>query len=572
MPTNFLGDNIIFNFDAFSSWVLSTTASPSTSSSTPDISSPQTINSLSSTTAFHPTLFENLNLRAQSVYNFYTADESSAFTSDLSASLDSLPRYVKLTWNPASAPRNFTLSRKGLKPFDDRIPTVQPAIELSAAKNAVANGYIAPGTVQALLVPPTVVQNTPQFDEDFYLASSHIQRSAPAIIDSDSDFHVTSIPSPSIRIRVNFIDPSIAGALDENRIAMASDHVHLASLGSFSKLASGLEVISEFNQDIPLRNPVPVFPAPINTPDLMYIGYILERYTLGTDGSMVLSRSVIIDDPGQSDFIDREVVYEGRYSYRIRALIQWAHAYNVGFFGTSSLDRPPLFDTSAGSTARQASFIACEWSDWARVAVLDEIQPDPPDELIVIPMSSKETIRVVWKCPNNPRGDIASVTLLRSTGQNGIYSDWVTLVRTNVANGCFVDTDAKHIESSGLTYMYAMYSTTYHGLRSTLGDRIEVSLTERSRYFGENPIRRIGPRGDDPLAHARGPVGKIPSELIAVNRAVFYNRDAQSSIPLFDRPYVVEIQSLSTGERAEILLNVDTTDVDVTSIGTTRSA
>lgn len=531
------------------------------------------ISSLSSSVVFHSTLFEDLGLQAESVYNFYTRDEQATFRADPSATLESLPRYVSLFWNPASAPRDFLLSRKGLRPFDPRTPTVPPALDVMTAKSAVANGYVGPGTVQALLVAPIAMEHTPQFDEDLFLSSpSAGGMSAAALVTGRSDFHVRSVAPKPGRIRVNFIDPSIAGALDENRINLAADHTHLASLGAFAKLASGLEVISEFNQDVPLQNPVPKFPAVGGTPDLMYIGYVIERYTLDQSGSMTPSRSIVIDDPGQSSFIDREVVYGGQYSYRIRTLVQWTHGRNVGFFGSSSLDRSPGFDTSLGSATREASFYAGEWSDWARISVLDLIPPDPPDELTVMPISRRGEMRITWKMPNDPRRDIASVTLFKSIGIGGRYTDWAEVFSAPSSNGVFVDNDVRTHEESNESYMYAMFSTSFHGLRSVLSERIVARLTDRSKYLGEEPVRLAGPRGADPMSHAEGPSAPFPTEVIAADRVVAYIRGSDSALPLFDRSYVIEVQSLTTGERAEVFLDVDTTDVGLTAGGTARSA
>lgn len=535
----------------------------------------QVIPSLSSSTAFHSTLFEDFGLRAAAVYNFYTLDEQVAFVADASASLGTLPRYVTLQWNPASAPRNFLLSRKGLRPFDPRVPSTPPALDVPTARGSVANGYVGPGCVQALLVDPLQMPDPPDFDEDLFLGSpSAAGAHATAVVTgpNGSEFHVTSVPSSTSRVRVNFIDPSIAGALDPGRISVAVDYTHLASLGALAKLVSGLEVISEFNQDVSLRNPVPKFPAAAGSPDLMYIGYVLERYTLDASGSMDLTRTVVLDDPGQSDFVDREVVYGGMYSYRLRALVQWTHGPNVGFFGTSSLDRSPPIDVSAARIVREASFYAAEWSDWARVAVLDQVPPDPPDELTVTPSSQKGLVRVVWKMPGDPQRDIAKLTLLRSVGISDRYSDWQVMGEFVPSNGAFVDLDVAPHELSHRTYMYAMYSTSFHGERSVLSGKLAVRLTERSRYLGEELPRLIGPAGDDPMSHAVGPRPRDPTEVIAYDRIVTYIRAGRSTLPIFDRNYVIEVQSLATGERAEVRLSVDTTDVRLTTGGTARPA
>jgi hypothetical protein len=192
--------------------------------------------------------------------------------------------------------------------------------------------------------------------------------------------------------------------------------------------------------------------------------------------------------------------------------------------------------------------------------------------MIVMPFSRKGLVRIVWKMPNDPQRDISKVTLLRSVGISGHYADWRVLGEFVPANGVFVDTDVMPHEVSHSTYMYAMYSTSFHGERSTLSPKVAVRLTERSQYLGEEPPVLIGPAGDDPMDHAVGPRRRDPTEVIAYDRMVAYVRAGLSALPLFDRSYVVEIQSLATGERAEVQLSVDTTDVGLTPGGSARSA
>ena len=189
-----------------------------------------------------------------------------------------------------------------------------------------------------------------------------------------------------------------------------------------------------------------------------------------------------------------------------------------------------------------------------------------------MPISPKGQVRITWKMPNDPRRDISSLTLLRSVGQGGRFGPWETLSVVVPSNGAYIDTDVKAHEESNSTYMYAMFSTSFHGLLSVLSERIATQLTERSRYLGERPVRLVGHRGADPMGYAEGPTPPIPTEVIALDRVVAYVRGSDSALPLFDRSYVIEVQSLSTGQRAEVTMNVDTTDVGVVTDGTTRSA
>jgi hypothetical protein len=514
--------------------------------------------------AFHPTLFEDFQLRAEGVYNFYTEDERVSTAVDVSASIDHIPRYVWLRWNKAPIQRISLTYTKGIRPQAVQSDVVGPVLPIKDAKVSLSNGYIAPGAIQVLLVPPQETITDTRFDQDLFLSSQTSAGESAADYQHDSDrYSVTPIPEATPRIRVNFIDPSIAGAIDPGRVAVSTDHTHLATLGAFAKLAAGLEVISEFNQDVPTRNPPPKFPAPAQTPGLIYTGYVIERYTLDPSGAMTLSRTIDIDDVEQTRYIDREVVFGGRYAYRIRSIVQWTRPSVYGFTGLSTLDRLPVIDTAMSSPTRQASFYSGDWSDWARTEVADSIPPDPPDEVIVRPVSPKRQIHVNWRMPGDPQRDLMAIRLLRSVVRDGRYGDWVQLGEYVPGNGMYIDRDVEAWEDGQASYMYALYSVSLHGELSVLSERIEARLTDRSRYLGEEPVRQVGPRGDDPMAHARGPKVRPEVELVCYDRAVLYVRGGPSALPLFDRPYVAEVQSIATGQRVEVAVSVDSTDVEV---------
>ncbi len=530
-----------------------------------------TITSQDSVTTFHSTLFEDFRLSAVSTYNFYTSNEQVTTEFDEESPLYRLPRYVTLTWSPAPIIRVMLAANKAFRPPDPRTPGVEPVLDIGTARTSTANGYVSPGIISALLVPPVEMQPKPSFDEDLFLSSETSAGMLAAVeFDSTDRYNTSTVGRTDERIRVNFVDPSIAGALDPNRIDVAVDQTHLSSLGALTKLAAGLEVLSEFNQDVPTRNPVPTFPAPADSPTLTYIGYVIERYTLGPDGSTVLSRTINIDDPTTVRFVDRQVRFGERYSYRIKSIVQWTTSSTTGFFGGSKLDRNPAFDTSLVSPLKQASFYSGDWSDWARVAVVDTLLPSPPDELTVRPVSHRREIHVTWRMPNDPQLDVSSLRLLRSRVVGGRYEDWTQLGEFVPANGIYIDRDVDYCEVNHTEYMYAMYSVSYHGELSVLTEKIRAKLTDRNRYHGEEPLVLVGPAGDNPMAHALGPKEPVDTELVATRRVTFYIRGSDSSLPLFKRRYVVETQSLSNGQRIETELAVDTTDVRTGPSGINR--
>lgn len=521
----------------------------------------QVVLSEPSAPAFHSTLFEDFGLRADGVYNYYTPDESDPSKTADGVSTRDLPRAVYLTWRPTPTQRIMVPTNKGVRPQPEKVG-VLPVLPIATAKGSVSNGYVAPGAVQALLVAPIEPKLSPHFDQDLFLSSpSAAGRSAADERHSTDQYDAPVMVSRGSRIRANFVDPSIAGAVAETRVAVSQDHTHLATLGAFSKLISGLEVVSEFNQDVPVRNPPPRFPAPAQTPGLMYTGYLIERYTLGSDGAMTLSRTIDIDDISTVSFVDAEVAFGARYAYRIRTIVQWTRPAGYGFDGLSTLDRSPKIDTSVSSPTRQASFYAGDWSDWSRAEIVDNRLPEPPDELTVRPVSQKRQIHITWKMPADPQRDIASLRLLRATVADGSCSDWTLLGEYVPGNGIYIDTDVFPVEERNQSYLYAMYSISLHGEVSVLSPRIEARITDRSRYLGEEPVRQIGPSGDDPAMHARMRAALPEFELVADRSITFYARGGKSALPLFDRSYVVEVQSIATGQRVEIELAVDSTDV-----------
>ncbi len=516
-----------------------------------------------SVVTYHSTLFEDFNLTTDPVYNFYVSDEQVNSQQDELIHLCGLPRYISISWNTAPQQRIMFQSRKGQRPVDSRKSTVpDPVLKVSVAKKSLSNGFIRAGSIAALLVPPLKNTVATKFNEDAFLTSDTAAgKSAAENLHSTAGFHSVSLPTSNTRTRLNLVDPSIAGVVDPNRIAAANDHTHLAVLGSVSKLLSSLEVVSEFNQDVAAKNPPPKFPAPQDSATLLYTGYTIERYTLGSDGSMTLTRTIDIDGASNNSFTDRQVLFNVNYVYRISAIVQWTRDSNIGFAGISLLNKIPAFDASAGRMSKIASFYSGPWSDWTRTQITDNSLPDPPDELTVRPISKKNIVDVVWKMPNNPQLDISAVRLLRSKISSNGVSDWVLLGEFAPTNGRYVDRDVKIFSESHTQYMYAMYSVSFHGEHSMLSEKLAAKLGNDSKYTDDEPITQIGAPGDDPFTHASGQKQKAVTELIAKNTATLYIRGGPSSVQMSYKNYVLEVQSISTGERVEIGVNVDSIDV-----------
>ena len=534
------------------------------------------ITSRRSTTAYHSTLFEDFDFRAESVYNYYTDDERTNTVQDENIPAHQLPRYVELFWR--TVPLRSVLSLGGskmLRPLDGRQIDNGTVAGIKDALDAAANGFIQPGAVDALIVAPTNLETTRPFSEDQFLtarAGGGLSAANFATIDG-SEFHSSPLPTDTVQSRITFIDPSIAGAAAPARVVLSEDQVHLTQIAAISKLLSGLEVLSEFNQDVPPMNPPPAFPAPADAPTLTYVGYLIERHEVRDDGSMLLNRVIEIDDPGQRRFVDREVKFGTRYVYRIRTAVQWTHPPDIGFTGPSTINRCMPFDPAAGTPRKEASFYASDWSDWARAEIVDNVLPDPPDELTVRPVSHRRLIDVVWRMPNDPQRDVRRARLVRCTETDGRLSPWKILGEFPAKNGRFVDRDVGPFSETHTKYVYAMYSLSTHGEMSELSEQVEVSLADPSRKVREFPVRQVAPRGADPMGDSHS--SRLPIRdwnIIARERVGFYIRKGSSVHPLHDRTYVVEVQSLSTGERAQVTLSVDSTDINVGTATVARRA
>lgn len=528
----------------------------------PQVDVSKTVSSAQSVGAYHSTLFRSFALSAAATYNFYVEGEQSAPTFDTSGSLVDLPRYVTLRWHTAPPIASRTGVKKGMRVQDVRPPL--PAAPIDVAVTALANGYISPGVIFALITdaPAPVTLAPTKIDEDAFLFSKLAAgKEATSLIgDKKSQFSVTTSKLSQPVSVVNFVDPSIAGTFEATRLSIATNPLHLTMVGSLAKILGSLEVISEFNQDVPIQNPPPDFASNSDVPTVTYIGYLIERYDMGKDGSMDLGRTIIIDDPSMDEFIDRQVAYGGVYTYRIRSIVQWTRTDDIDFAGVSTIDRPSAFSSLVSPPL--ASFYAGDWSDWTKTEVLDTVPPEPPDEIIVRPVSWKGEIRISWKVGNDPQRDLTHFKLVRARSAAGRIHEWQDLGTFNVANGSYVDRDVRSYEEGSESYIYALYATSYHGVDSPLSDQMEAKLSPLGSRE-ELPVVQAAIAGDDRTVHPSGKKPPGPTEIKANRRLTFYCRQATSGHPLRDSVYMVEVRSLSTGERVLVTLDVDAIDIGI---------
>lgn len=512
---------------------------------------PQIVMSAASVPARYSTLFEDFKLAVSASYNFFTADETIERPLDPSASLESLPRYVTARW--VSAPYREVTRRQDKRARD--VERSRPAvIPIASIKTSVANGYISAGVVNAIITSPRTIAAR-AFDEDAFLAD-------PTKAGQQAAKHRTILPIVTTALatnstRVSFVDPSIVGALDDRRVAATDDIIQLSTLAAVSNVLGSLEVLSEFNQDVPQKNPPPELPSGDDAPTLLYAGYVVERRTVNDDGSLSDPVEFDIDGQNVSSFIDRTVAYGKTYAYRIRTFLQWSHRPNVGFNGADVTDRAHEADRSL-----VVSFVAGDLSEWERVTIADLVRPDPPDELTIVPRSHRSSIRACWKMPRDHQRDIKRLILLRAVVENGAVGRFVEIGTFLPGNGSYDDIDILTFDGHGRSYIYAMYSVTVHEETSTLSEQIEVKILRKFNGF-ELPRRRISAPGVELNATGFGsrlPLPDGPKEVLMGSRATFFCREASGSSSLARRDYLLEFKSLATGELRAVNLTLLSTD------------
>lgn len=503
-----------------------------------------TISSLPSIAVRHSTIFENFGFNATATYNFYTADEKIVRELDPLIPLNELPRYVMLSWRRAPDLNNLSLGTKAAPPFKPR-----PALpSIATVSGLLANGFISPGAITTSVSIPLAQPIIKSFDEDAFLNDKSTAGLTAAQV--KTTFKQSVVASQNVGI--TFVDPSIAGALNETRLTTIQKQSEISVSAALMKLLGSLEVISEFNQDLEAVG-APTEPAPEDSPKLAYLGYMIERYKHENDGSMSLSATFNIDDISSIRFVDRSVAYGESYSYRIRTVLQWTRRSGIDFNETKS---------NTVQQNRVSSFIAGDWSPWVEVTIADLVVPDPPDELTIVPYSNKKVIRVCWKLSNNSQRDLKRFFLLRAKLVGDSMSEWTQLGDFAPSNGFYEDHVDSFIDRDNTRYVYTMYATTLHDEISTLSEQVACGLVDR--FFGrEQPLKQISARGVKVGTTGYG--SRIPeiinrTELIAKSRALISSRAVSSQSRLDIRSYLVLVRSLFTGECVPVTINVIATD------------
>lgn len=386
---------------------------------------------------------------------------------------------------------------------------------------------------------------------------------------------VSRVPGSSVVVKkkgklpttnnVTFVDPAIDGIVSEAKVSSITKPEHAESTLA---LAEQMPDLSRFSDAVTLpkkmRNPIPSFPAPMELEGVEYIGYVIEKYQRSSSGAFELVDEIDVPDRDVGELVDSRILYGATYRYRIKAIVRWTRKNNVeleGVVAVDSVDRP--FSQAAASFSSKSSFFETSWCrEWAYAIVVDVVPPPPPDELTVRPESHRGRAVVSWKMPEDRQRDISGIVLYRRkrTTDGVDIGRWTQFDRMfPPKNGIFFD---DRIER-GFEHVYAAVCVTVHDEMSLLSDQIGCTIVD-DWHDGELPVSFVSQAGvglEDHGALAVRPPKRTPIDPIARDIVAVAGRTGRGTLSFDDMTAIVRLESLDTGERRDIRVDLDYNDV-----------
>lgn len=239
----------------------------------------------------------------------------------------------------------------------------------------------------------------------------------------------------------------------------------------------------------------------LNYPEVLQIGYIVEKYELlGNEGIQYIGKT-IIDNPDRTYFADYDVVYGKSYFYKIRTLCKVR----------TIVSTDNIADAASNQVMIATILVASEGiSD--NVLCVENIAPPPPTTLRATFDFKKLVPRISWQFPLNKQRDIKRFQIFKRLSIDdpftliAEYNFDNSIIKTPVneiarpENIYYMNmprlfyTDLSHKE--GEEPIYTVACVDAHGLSSNYGPQVKVS---RNRYT--NKVTRTiisGPNAPKP--------------------------------------------------------------------------
>lgn len=383
-------------------------------------------------------------------------------------------------------------------------------------------------------------------------------------------------------VKATFVNTRLGGAISDERIDSISEPHHAETMTALAQTLPNLEVLSHFGLDTKNRKvDIPSFPSPVGLRALQYVGYVLEKYSLGPSGEFALVEEIDLPSIDYTQYIDTKVKYGGVYRYRIRSIFRWTYPPEMGPNGLDRLTIPVTGSQTQDLAPYKSSYFTSEWSlNWAYGHVLDIVPPPPPDEFTIRPLSRKKQIIITAKFPENKQRDIFLIRVFRKLrDSNGNDVTGWTQIGPNYGpqNIIFIDEDVDYYESNGLTYIYTSQCVSRHAETSPFSEQLACRLNKEFKVFGEYPITFVSCRGVLPNyfgAFSTFPPRRIFSETVIPiplrtpeekdpsARVVMSARETIGDKLLNPRYFILRFDSLDTGEEKDVYLNLTYNNLD----------
>lgn len=576
------------------------------------ITEPNVTSSKKSSEAMYATLFNEFDLRAEPVFNFWTEDELFDETNKPYVDLNELPRFIKLTWKTAPLGRLHvdqeptTKTHKRSINFGKKNKKWKNGLVFDTTKNftriktMLGNGELSPGTIGAVVTKASsnedenlivdeqeyltsesnidlqdlqarnfirnegALQNSKSNNVKFFNNKMHVKLSENMTIQSSIGKDNSIKLKENNKMNVFFNDPAITGLVNAARVRKITSPEQANNILAISPYMQNLMAMSHIDDFIPKKKDLPGIPAVEEDVGVEYEGYVIEKYKQNIDGTFKLIEEIDINDPKIGEYIDVKVAYGTIYKYRMKSIVRWTRESKVNHNGTifEKMLNERFSKTSAMAT-HQSSFFASEWSkQWENAIVLDMIPPVWPDEFTVMPQSFKKRVALSWKLPLNDQQDIQYYIIYRkiiSTSGEG-FGGWEKLNAVfGDVNALYYDYDVDFSQKNNLEYVYAVQTVSKHGEYSKLSEQLAVKLNADAGSIGEYPIRFVSQAGvdiDDIGIFSKLPIKDNKNQIFAKDKILLMLRENITKKPFLNKTYCIRIESTATAEKKDIYLNV----------------
>lgn len=285
------------------------------------------------------------------------------------------------------------------------------------------------------------------------------------------------------QIGTKFIKDMIAQAIRSPRSLFMSEFLELykntQSLSNNAKSdAQQVPTIDDFKLTLPFAKVEPIGSTTTPSPTgVKVIGFIIDKFEINDDGSVITCDPVTVDVPHATLVIDPSVKYGSTYRYSARTIVQLTM---------------PVIDDDTDEVMTAKFLISSRPSTVAYVTCTENEPPPPPSNINFVWNFETDELAICWELPINPQRDIKKFQVFRRKTVKEPYQlvkmydfddsalryycgedpDARVLSRTESAVTSYIDDDFDR--TTGSRYIYAVASIDAHGMTSGYSEQYEV--------------------------------------------------------------------------------------------------